>query len=185
MEPAKLVEPYPTEVVTLRDGTPVAIRAIRPDDAPRLQMVVSRLSPQTAFWRFGVPLNALTDAEARRLASVDYRRNMALVATREPQGSDELVGVARYAAVGPEAEAEVAIVVADDYQGRGLGALLLQRLAAYACSQGTCAFVATISPANERVLNMVRRSGLPTQLRAVGPGEMHVRIQLGRPAGQD
>ena len=104
---------FATETVTLRDGTQVVLRAIRPDDAPRLQALHKRLSPESVFLRFLDQRKALTDQDAQRWATVDYRTHMAIVAAL-PDGDDErLIGVARYAAIDPAKPdtAEAAIVV--------------------------------------------------------------------------
>ena len=118
--------PYPPEKVTLRDGTEVIVRAIVPEDAPLLQELFRRLSPESVFLRFLTRLKELSQTQAERLANVDYQTQMALVATLGP----DIVGVARYAhsaEYGP-GMAEAAVVVQDEDQSRGLGTRLLTRL---------------------------------------------------------
>jgi GNAT superfamily N-acetyltransferase len=113
---------------------------------------------------------------------------MALVATREPEGSDDVIGVARYALTGSseEAKAELAIVVEDAYQNRGLGRLLLARLAAYARAHGITAFAATVLSQNTRVFHLITRSGLPAERHSRMRGEVEVSIPLTRgPAGEE
>lgn len=168
-----------SETVTLRDSTQVTIRPIRPDDAPRLQALHSRLSPETVRLRFLSVRPTLPPDEARQLATVDYKARMAFVATHEDAGEDVVVAVARYNAVQPErsGEAEAAIVVEDRYQGLGLGTLLLERLLAYARLHAIRAFVGEISAENERAMRFVRRSGLPTEKRLqAGAWEIKVKI---------
>jgi acetyltransferase len=174
----RLSERYAPEVVVLRDGAQLTIRAICPDDAPRLQAGMARLSPETVFRRFMAPLKGLTDADAQRLADVDYDRRMALVATREPEHRTEIVAVARYDATNVAEPAEVAIVVADAYQDRGLGVLLIQRLAAYALAHGIDSFRATVLSGNDGVLRLAQAAGLPTESLDLRQGERQVRIAL-------
>jgi GNAT superfamily N-acetyltransferase len=165
--------------VTLRDGAEVVLRPIRPDDAPRLQALHSRLSQETIYLRFLGVHPTLFDKEAERLATVDYQNRMALVAARAEAGEERLLGVARYAMTGPErpGEAEVAIVVEDKYQGLGLGTLLVERIMAYARTHGVCVFFAEINAENDRILHFVRRSGLPAEKRfRDGVWEVWVRI---------
>ena len=174
--PADLPAP---ETITLRDDATVMIRPIRPDDAPRLQALHAQLSPETIYLRFlGMHLT-LSSAEAEKLADVDYQTRMAFVATRGPKGEEAVIGVARYARLGPEqpGEAEAAIVVEDRYQERGLGSILIDRLLAYARAHGVSTFVAEINAENDRILRFVRRSGLPAEKRwQDGVCEIHVRI---------
>ena len=173
------ISPPAPETVTLRDGTTVIIRPIRPDDTPGLQSLHSRLSPETIYLRFLGMHPALSDKEAEQLANVDLQTRMAFVATRAENGEEGLIGVARYAALGPErpGEAEAAIVIEDRYQDRGLGSILIDRLLAYARAHGVSTFVAEINAENDRILHFVRRSGLPAEKHwQDGVCEVHVRI---------
>lgn len=175
LEGAQLPEP---DVVTLRDGTVVRIRPIRPDDAPRLQAGFSRLSPESIFLRFLDFRKELPDAEAAALATVDYRTQMAFVACLDAD-PESIIGVARYAVSDPSQPhvAEAAIVVGDPFQNRGLGTILLGRLVAYARAQGIHTFTATVRHENERLLRFIQRSGFPVESRVAGPAR-EIRVEL-------
>jgi RimJ/RimL family protein N-acetyltransferase len=178
----KEVQPTPetSEAVTLRDGTPVMIRPIRPDDARRLQELFARLSPESISFRFLGHPKELPDEQAEQLANVDYRTRMALVATREQCDEEHIIAVARYA-VDPAVEpdlAETAIVVEDEYQHRGLGTLLLKRLVTYARTHDIHAFTATVRHDNVQIMRFVRHSGLPTESKLeAGTWEILVRLK--------
>lgn len=167
------------EQVTLRDGLQVIVRAIRPEDAPRLQSLAGRLSPETMFLRFLAVLKGLSDREARHLATVDYENRMAIVATLQEEGEETIIGVARYSIVegGEPGLAEAAVVVEDRYQRHGLGSLLLKRLVAYARRHGVLAFLANIHPSNEPIMRFIRKSGLPLESR-IGSGVWEIIIRL-------
>jgi RimJ/RimL family protein N-acetyltransferase len=169
------------ETVTLRDGTQVIIRGIRPDDAPRLQDLFHRLSPESIYFRFLGRPKDLPLAQAERLANVDCEQCMAFVATHGRDDVRDIVAVARYAQVaGRPGLAEAGVVVEDQYQGRGLGTLLLKRLTAYAREHGVQAFYASVHPANNQILRFIQRSGLPTESRLeAGVWEMHVYLDRG------
>jgi RimJ/RimL family protein N-acetyltransferase len=170
---------HESQAITLCDGTEVIIRHIRPEDAARLQALFARLSPESIFFRFLGLRKELPDKEAEQLAGVDQQSRMAFVATVQQNGQ-EIVAVARYAAI-PETwplEAEAAIVVQDSYQGRGLGTILMGRLATYARTQGIHAFRATVHQGNARIMRFIQRSGLPTRSR-VEPGGLEIWIGLG------
>jgi acetyltransferase len=105
---------------------------------------------------------------------------MALVAVIEEQGIERLIGVARYAFSpehGPGA-AETAVVVRDDYHGRGLGTLLYKRLILYAQQHGVTMFIGTIHQSNSVVMKFIRKSGLPFEREMIEPGAFLVKIHL-------
>jgi RimJ/RimL family protein N-acetyltransferase len=170
------------EAVTLKDGVPVTLRPIRPDDAPRLQAFHTRLSPDSIYLRWLSAHPALTDEEAAALSNLDYTTRMAFVATRPVEGEEQVIGVARYGVVSPDQpdEAEAAIVVEDAFQSRGLGTLLLRRLWAYARSQGIRYWVAEINVDNARMLKFIQRGGLPTT-RRLESGSWQIRIDIAPP----
>lgn len=167
------------ERVMLPDGEVIAIRPIRPDDAPRLQAFHVRLSPETIHMRFLGYHRSLSDTEAKYFTSVDYQMRMALVATCEQDGEERLLGVARYDVIdAAHADvAEAAIVVEDRYQRKGLGTLLADRLATYATLHGVRAFVAEVSVENDRMLRFIERTGLPLE-KTLAPGVWEIKMKL-------
>jgi len=149
--------------LTLRDGVAVFVRPIRPDDAARLTAFHAGLSRETIVQRFFRRTPPLSPAQAAQLACVDYADRMALVATCGPAPgapNAPIVAVARYDRTGDD-QAEVGFVVADEWQGRGLGSALFHRLAAYARARGIQTFAALTMTSNTRVLGLLRRSGYP------------------------
>jgi acyl-CoA synthetase (NDP forming)/GNAT superfamily N-acetyltransferase len=140
--------------VALRDGRTVRIRPIRPDDGERLASFHRSLSSETVYFRFFAPYPELTERDVRRFTHVDNVDRVALVAT---VGGD-FVGVSRYDRV-EGADAEVAFVVRDDHQGRGLGSVLLEHLAAAARERGIERFVAEVLPNNRRMLATFEEAG--------------------------
>jgi acetyltransferase len=174
---------YPSdwiEEVQLQDGTSVLIRPIRPDDAPRLQDGYSRLSADTIYYRFLDSARYLTDEQALRLSTLDYQRQMALVAAIQEAGEARLIGVARYSLIGDSdpGAAETAIVVRDDYQGKGLGTLLYDRLLRYARQHGVRTLVGTVLQSNARIMHFIRKSGLAYERDLIEPGVLQVRVFL-------
>ena len=148
----------------------VVIRPIQPDDAEDLQATFQRLSMESIYLRFLSFKKVLDDEEALYLASVDYTSRMAFVAIYKENGHDIVVGVSRYALLDKDDRqvAESAVVVADEYQGRGLGKLLLRRLVTYARAKGIHTLRGNMQIGNNRMLDLVRRSGLPHQTRYRG-----------------
>ncbi len=142
--------------VVLRDGTTAHVRPIRPDDDERLRAFHGSLSPQTVYYRFFAPYPTLTQRDVDRFTQVDHDDRVALVATVH----DEIVGVTRYDRLPAQPdEAEVAFTVRDVFQGRGLGSVLLEHLAAAARERGVRRFVAEVLPDNARMLSVFRDAG--------------------------
>jgi len=114
----------------LWDGTSVVIRPIRPEDAEREQAFVRGLSPESRYFRFMNTLSELSPQLLERFTHPDPAREIALVAVVPPDlgARDEQVAVARCVQEGERGSAEFAIVVADRFQGKGLGQLLMQEL---------------------------------------------------------
>src|SRR3989441_8207857 len=102
--------------VTLRNGASVRVRAIRPDDEPRLMALCRRLSPRTVYER-SFSFRRLLPEEAHALANVDDRRRMAIVAEVDDGQQPELIGVARYGPSDEGTTADIGLVVADRRQG--------------------------------------------------------------------
>jgi acetate---CoA ligase (ADP-forming) len=165
---------YPAHLATdvvLRDGSTVHVRPVRPDDEPRLLAFLRSLSEQSLVLRFfSHTSDTVLGHIARQETRVDYARHYGLVATRGVD--DRIVGHALYAAMTDE-NAEVAFAVADDYQGRGLGTILLGRLAEVAVVHGFQAFTAFVMHENYQMLAVFRESGFPIDVKP-GAGELTV-----------
>lgn len=181
-EPAE----YPKELekgVRLKDGTRVRLRPIRPDDDSRLVAMHSRLSRDTQYQRFFAALRRLPPEWAHVFANVDYHRRLALVAESRPGGTEEpvLIGVGRYEPTDEENTVEVAFVVEDPWQDKGLGTILLLELLRAAEARGMRRFRAYVLPDNERILHLLSRhthilerkteGGVKEILFARGPGQ--------------
>jgi RimJ/RimL family protein N-acetyltransferase len=151
---------YPRELerdITIKDGTELRLRPIRPEDAPRLIDFYDRLSRHTAYQRFFTVMKRLPPDWARLLATVDYRRRLALVAERGPASAPELVGVGRYEPTEDPDTVEVAFVVQDGLQGLGLGAILLRHLLEAAEARGIHRFSAYVLADNRPMLDLLTR----------------------------
>jgi L-amino acid N-acyltransferase YncA len=152
--------PYPHDlerVVTLKDGVRVSIRPIRADDQARLIELYDRLSQHTAYQRFFTVMRRMPPDWAKILATVDYRRRLALVAENQGPTGVELVGVGRYEPTAREDTAEVAFVVQDGWQNRGLGTILFQGVLEAAQARGVARFVAFVLADNTRMLDLIQR----------------------------
>ncbi len=158
--PGGLPAEYPREFeqeITLKDGARVRIRPVLPEDETRLVTLYGRLSPHVAYQRFFTVMNRLPPDWAHYFANVDYRRRMALVVERDLEWRPELIGVARYEPSDEEDTAEVAIVVQDYWQGKGLGTILLKEILRAGEANGIRRFRAYVLADNHRMLAMLSR----------------------------
>lgn len=144
--------------VTLRDGTRVRMRPIRADDAPRLVALYERLSLDTRYHRFFSSMRRLPPDWARFLSDVDYLTRLALV-VEAPGDAGALIAVARYEPAGEPGTVEVAFVVQDDWQNRGLGTILFRELLDAAAVSGIHRFRAWVLADNRRMLDLITRYG--------------------------
>src|ERR1051326_8520480 len=152
------IAPYPAELVsleTLRDGTTVQLRPIRPEDEPLVHDLVAHMSPEDLRLRFFTPVRSLTHRFTARLTQIDYDREMALVALE----SRTVLGIARFFADPDREKAEYAISVRTDWHGRGVGYLLMNRLIEVARQWGIGELVGEVLSDNGPMLAMCRELG--------------------------
>jgi GNAT superfamily N-acetyltransferase len=149
------------EASTLRDGRPILLRPIRPDDEPELREGFARLSRRSRYLRFHGTLNELPGEAWHALTHADGVDQCAVVALdASPDGARRGLGVARYVRVpGQPDRAEIAITVADEAQGLGLGEQLLRLLARRADARGIDMFVAYVLFENRNARSLFERLG--------------------------
>ena len=135
---------------TLIAGRRLRLRLLERGDADLIRRFYGRLSSETIYRRFLSPITLPNEALVRRLVDIDHHDRDALIAL----DGDGIAGIARYGTA-PSGSHEVAVVVADDLQGRGLGSLLLKRLAHIARLRGIASFHATMLGDNRRAQALV------------------------------
>jgi acyl-CoA synthetase (NDP forming)/RimJ/RimL family protein N-acetyltransferase len=140
--------------VVLRDGSVAHVRPIRPEDADGIRRFHARQSPESIYMRFFAPIKQLSERDIQRFTHVDYIDRVALVATVR----GEIIGIARYDKL-DETTAEVAFNISDAFQGRGVGSVLLEHLAAIAQEKGISRFVADVLPQNRKMIGVFTEAG--------------------------
>ncbi|QIT56670.1 bifunctional acetate--CoA ligase family protein/GNAT family N-acetyltransferase [Aquisalimonas sp. 2447] len=160
------IMPYPrhlTRTETLPDGTRVLLRPIRPEDAAMEEAFIEGLSARSRYYRFMDHMGQVTLPMLVRFTQIDYHREMALVAVDESGQETRQVGVARYV-VNPDGRScEFAIAVADDWQGKGLGRRLMERLMETARDHGLERIEGQVLSANRGMLRLMERLGFSRQ----------------------
>ena len=161
---------------TLRDGRRLEIRALRPDDQTDMLNAVGQLSDQSVSRRFFTRKRQFSEKEIAFFLHVDFVQHVALVAVIEAAGRASIVGGGRYV-VGQPKEAEVAFVVVDQFQGQGVGAVLLRHLALLAKSAGLERLLADVLADNFAMLKVFDKSGL-CQQKTREADVVHVCLRL-------
>ena len=164
--------PLEPDLVRLRNGAMVRLRPIRPDDAARLMALCHRLSARTVYRRFFSPRRLLLE-DAQAFANVDYRERMAIVAEVEAGQDAALIGAARYAPSAEAGIADIGLVVEDDWQGLGLGPILLDSILRAGEQLGIQQFSADVLLDNRRALRLLARATITTQ-RTTSDGVTHL-----------
>ena len=156
------IHPYPAHLIThwqLPDGTNLTIRPIRPEDAGIEQAFVRGLSAEAKYFRFMDALQELSQGMLVRFTQIDYDREMALIAVLEQDGQEQELGVCRYVASADGQSCEFALVVADEWQNKGIGNKLMNCLFDAARAKGIKVMEGEVLAANRSMLELVRRLG--------------------------
>jgi acyl-CoA synthetase (NDP forming)/GNAT superfamily N-acetyltransferase len=160
--------------VLLSDGSAVHLRQITPGDAPAIVELHSRLSDRTRYLRYFSPYPRIPERDLARFVNVDHRDREAFVTVTD-QG---ITSVGRYERLGPDSpDAEVAFVVEDAHQGRGIGSVLLEHLAEAARENGITRFVAEVLPENGGMLRVFSDFGYQVQ-RKYADGVVHLSFPI-------
>ncbi len=170
------IHPYPIDLVkriSLKDGTEVTLRPIRPEDADMEQAFVKSLSEDSRYFRFMDALRELPKSLLVRFTQLDYQREMAIIALVGTGDQEKEIGVARYT-TSPDAEScEFALVIADDWQGRGLGKALMQYLMQIASNRGLKVMEGEVLANNSNMLSLMASLGFDAK---TAPEDPAIRI---------
>jgi GNAT superfamily N-acetyltransferase len=156
---------------TLRDGTQVLIRPIAKEDAALERTFIERLSPQSRENRFLGQMNASDDV-ARRLTDIDYRRDMAFIALRHDAGEKREIGVSRFYLSDDGSSCECAVTVADEWQGKGLGHLLMRHLIEVARQRGIKRMFSIDLAANKQMRELAASLGFERKVDRDYPSQV-------------
>ncbi len=156
---------------TLRNGTTVTIRAIRPEDKTKFVSAFENLDRESIYTRFFQYVKELTDQDLKRATEVDFDREVALVVTVDLGGEETIIGAGRYV-VFEEADAgrsaEVAFMVEEDYQGLGVASRIFRHLVQIGRQKNVSRFKADVLSGNQAMLRVFTGSGLPIEQQRDG-----------------
>jgi GNAT superfamily N-acetyltransferase len=149
----------PESVVTLLDGSEVTIRVLRKEDAQLERDFIRNLSPESRWMRFLGQIGEPSDSLIRKLTELDYRHDMAFIALSREGGVLHEVGVSRYSLTPDAQSCECAVAVADAWQGKGLGTILMRDLIDIARKRGIRSMFSIDANENERMQELARDLG--------------------------
>ena len=174
-----VIMPYPTKYITpytLRDGTQVLLRPIRPEDEPIEAELIENLSEESKRFRFFYVIKDITHDMLVRFCNIDYDREMAIIAEyTDSSGKRRNVGVGRLIMDPSRRRGEFAVVVADDFQGKGLGTKLVDMLIQIADEKGLETIYGIVMPENTRMIELCRKMGFDIRYT---PEEVIVELNL-------
>lgn len=176
-----MVNPYPSQLVqsiTLRDGTRVMVRPIRPNDRQIEAEFVQKLSNESKYFRFMGALRELNDAMLNRFTQIDYDNEMALIAVVSENGLETEIGVARYIVNADGISCEFAVAVADAWQHRGLGSILVSSLVDAAGARGLQSMDGIVMAGNHKMLGLMHALGFSIRSEPGDASVKHVSKQL-------
>jgi acetyltransferase len=156
------IHPYPSGMAhdaTLADGDRIHIRPIRPEDATIEREFVARLSDESKYMRFMQALHELTPEMLSRFTQIDYDRELALLALIERDGAEFEIGVARYATLADGETCEFAVVVADEWRGKGVASALFKDLVEAARKQRLVRMEGTVLAQNRGMIEFSKSAG--------------------------
>ncbi len=157
-----VISPYPNEHetrATIADAGDIFIRPIRPEDGALFLELFESLSPQSVYYRFFSPLKQISPAMLARFTQIDYDREIALVAIRESGEREKMLGVSRVILERNQKNAEFSVLVGDEWQGKGIGALLLSRCLWIAKKRGIDRVYGIVLPENRHMLALGKKLG--------------------------
>jgi len=172
---------YPAHLVRsaiLRDGATITIRPIRPEDAQIEQEFVRNLSEEARYFRFMDALRELSPQMLTHFTRVDYDRHMALIAVTSAGAHETQIAVARYIVTQDAHTCEFAVAVADAWQNRGVGAVLMRTLIDAARQHGLAVMFGEVLTSNHAMLAFTHRLGFRIVPDAADPRVTRVELPL-------
>ncbi|MBK7869216.1 MAG: GNAT family N-acetyltransferase [Saprospiraceae bacterium] len=143
----------------LPNGSPVQMRLVRPEDSSLVKRMFARLSKETIYYRYFGYVPEVTPEFLARLTCVDQHREIVLIAETRILGRREIIGIANMVADTDGRKAEIAILIADEWQGQGLGSALTDLICEIAAEQGIEMLYANMMATNRRINALLQKKG--------------------------
>ena len=162
------IRPYPhdlEEAVQLKNGQQCLFRPILPEDEPLLQQFIAQVTKEDLYYRYFSEINEFTHDDLANMTQIDYDREMAIVAVRQNQGQDEIIGVTRAISDADNIDAEFSVLVRSDLKGLGLGRRLLEKMIIYTRQHGLLQLNGITMPGNRGMITLARKLGFSVDIQ--------------------
>ncbi|HBZ17301.1 MAG TPA: protein acetyltransferase [Pantoea sp.] len=154
------IRPYPhhlEEQVQLKDGQHCLFRPILPEDEPQLRAFIAQVTKEDLYYRYFSEINEFTHEDLANMTQIDYDREMAIVAVRQHNGADEIIGVTRAISDADNIDAEFSVLVRSDLKGLGMGRRLLEKMIRYTRDHGLQQLNGITMPHNTGMITLARK----------------------------
>ena len=151
------------EWLTLPDGQPLLLRPIKPTDGPLILDIFSKLSRESIFYRFMTHLERLQPVQLEHLVKIDHVTHFAMAAVIIEDAREAIIGTCRYIVTGEPGRAELTITIRDDWQGKKIGKILVNRVVDIARSRGIATIEILLDSRNERMKRLFSHLGYPAR----------------------
>lgn len=174
---------YPADLETAQsfgDAT-VTFRALKPSDEEEMRRLFYRFSSRTVYYRYFSPINSMPHARMQSYVNIDYQSTLSLVGLVGEPGEERIIAEGRFARYPDRPAADLAFVVEEDYQGRGIATALFKQLIPLARARGIETFAADVLASNRAMIRVIEKMGLKARARlAEGVYEMEIPLNDGR-----
>ncbi|MFY0405278.1 GNAT family N-acetyltransferase [Pantoea dispersa] len=154
------IRPYPhhlEEQVQLKNGQRCLFRPILPEDEPQLRAFIAQVTKEDLYYRYFSEINEFTHDDLANMTQIDYDREMAIVAVRQHNGADEIIGVTRAISDADNIDAEFSVLVRSDLKGLGMGRRLLEKMIRYTRDHGLQQLNGITMPHNTGMITLARK----------------------------
>lgn len=175
------IRPYPhmlEESIELKNGQHCLFRPILPEDEPLLQQFIAQVTKEDLYYRYFSEINEFTHDDLANMTQIDYDREMAIVAIRQHNGADEIIGVTRAVSDADNIDAEFSVLVRSDLKGLGLGRRLLEKMISYTRQHGLQQLNGITMPGNRGMITLARKLGFAVDVQ-LEDGIVGLSLRLG------
>lgn len=175
------IRPYPhhlEEQVQLKDGQYCLFRPILPEDEPLLRAFIAQVTKEDLYYRYFSEINEFTHEDLANMTQIDYDREMAIVAVRQYNGNDEIIGVTRAISDADNVDAEFSVLVRSDLKGLGMGRRLLEKMIRYTRDHGLQQLNGITMPHNSGMITLARKLNFRVNIQ-LDDGIVSLNLPLG------
>lgn len=175
------IRPYPhhlEEQVQLKDGQYCLFRPILPEDEPQLRAFIAQVTKEDLYYRYFSEINEFTHEDLANMTQIDYDREMAIVAVRQRDGNDEIIGVTRAISDADNIDAEFSVLVRSDLKGLGMGRRLLEKMIRYTRDHGLQQLNGITMPHNTGMITLARKLNFRVNIQ-LDDGIVSLNLPLG------